>query len=186
MVGEGRENLADVRALQIGPVTLGFDAEYQSIVLPAIPRVSTGAGARSIVTTFRSDSEAGRGEVPAVVARSPTGVDAGVKAAPVVERNNVRRRPGVGLRRNIRRESGSGHAQGHPTHRTQQKLLHHKNSSTLPSFIFALSRAKTSQARPIEAGPPKGGQIPAANIIDSGRKAVSQMQHWATECMRQG
>ena len=61
MVGEGRENLADVRALQIGPVTLGFDAEYQSIVLPAIPRLSTGDGARSIVTTFRSDSEAGRG-----------------------------------------------------------------------------------------------------------------------------
>ena len=120
--GSGR---ADVRALQVSPIALGFDAEHPVGGLPAIADLTADDCASCIVATFSRDGDrrAGHtGRIPAIVARAATGVAADVEAAPVVDRSDSHRRLGVGASRQI--GSRSGASESEQTGRSQENLFH--------------------------------------------------------------
>src|SRR5882757_9787449 len=77
-IGLSGESQAGVGTTQIGPVTLSFDTEYPASALPAVTDLTTGDAAGCIVTTFRTDENAGPvcGVVPAVATRTPAAVGA--------------------------------------------------------------------------------------------------------------
>src|SRR4029077_1541529 len=97
LVGDTSDQRARIAALQIGPVALRFETEHEGAGLPAITDLTTGNAAGRIMATFRS----GAGEVPAIVARTPTTVGADVETAPVIHSGDHRRRLGVRTRREI-------------------------------------------------------------------------------------
>src|SRR5262249_53278654 len=90
-----RHQEAGVAAAQVGPVTLGFDAEHPVGSLPAIADLTTDHAAGRVMATL-GDGEteehvAKTLEVPALAGRGATAVHTDVEAAPVVDRGNDRR-----------------------------------------------------------------------------------------------
>src|SRR6185437_1574024 len=75
---------ACIRALQVGPVALGFKAEHPVAGLPAIADLATDEAAGRIVATFRHGRDRSRAgdvvQVPALVARTAAAVHADVEA----------------------------------------------------------------------------------------------------------
>src|SRR5260370_1792344 len=70
-VDETGEQQARVRALQVSPVTLRFNAEHPSAGLPAITDLTTGDAHGVVIAAFTADQERRHG-IPAVVAPTPT------------------------------------------------------------------------------------------------------------------
>ena len=60
VVGDAGSEQADIAALEVGPVALGFETEHPGAGLPAIADLTTGGAAGRIVATFGSDERASR------------------------------------------------------------------------------------------------------------------------------
>src|SRR6478672_5955956 len=122
IAGSDDELLAYARALEVGPVTLCFEAEDPGGGLKAITDLTTGDTAGRIMTSFGEKRARHRDDIPALVARTPTTVGADIETAPVVDGGDHRGRLGVGARSEI---SSSGRSREcNESNRTQQKLFH--------------------------------------------------------------
>src|SRR5262249_35327022 len=131
---QGAEEGAGVRALEVRPVPLRFEAEHYAVArpahvvaLPAITDLTTDQTAGGVAAAFadRRNADAGkRVQRPAIARGAATAVDTDVEAGPVVHRRgNDRGGLGVDLRRKVGSEGGS-RAQSEQTNGGQEDLLH--------------------------------------------------------------
>src|SRR3954469_20531235 len=86
LIGHGRDELAGVGALDVGPVALAFGAEDPAASLPAIADLATGRRAGRIVAAFGvGRGDPGKADVvgPAGAGRCAAGIQADIEAAPI-------------------------------------------------------------------------------------------------------
>src|SRR4051794_33208459 len=107
-----RHDQAGVRAFQVCPISLGFQAEYPGAGLPAIADLSAGHAARRVMATLSTkECPIQTGVlIPALVAPSATTIEADVKAAPIVDRRNHWHRSLGGIGRAARSAAEAGAA----------------------------------------------------------------------------
>ena len=132
VVGDDPEDQADVAALEIRPVALGFNAEHQSCRSASDSRSGHRQRRRSRRGSLRRRTNTPRrgDDVPALAARAPAAVGADVEAAPVVDRRRSSRAPWC------RDAPQDQQRRREPPARSQQATVPAKTSSSYsPRFV---------------------------------------------------
>src|SRR6478736_9090499 len=123
---ESRVDQADARVAEIRPIALSFQTEHPVAGLPAVADLAAGDASGSIAATVSEVKASHIKEIHTVAALSPAAIAADIEPGPVVNRGHHRgRRLVVRTWRQISSRRGSGHAQGHYSNRSEQKLLHY-------------------------------------------------------------
>jgi hypothetical protein len=92
--------------------------------LEAITDLTTGDGARGVVTSVsRNEDARSRNRIEAATLTTPATVDADVNAAPIIRGRNHHRRLAIGLRRKIGSKRGRGDTHRHHTNDTSKNLF---------------------------------------------------------------